>query len=89
MGIRKQLKSQAAGLSQKALERLFADEKRAQRVAELLGRAQQAKQTLDATQRTVMHQFSFATKQDFKDLGRQLSALKRRLNALDEKLSRL
>ena len=87
MGIAKNLKKQALGLSQKAMERIFADEKRAQRVVEVIGKAQQAKKSLDSTQRLVMHQFSFATKQDFKDLGRQLSSLKKRLRALDEKLA--
>ncbi len=87
MGIGKKLKDQAVGVGQKALEKLFADEKRAQKVVEVMGKATQAKKTLDSTQRVVMHQLNFATKQDFKDLGKQLSGLKKRLRALDEKLS--
>lgn len=89
MGITGKLKQQAMGLSQKAMERLFADEQRAQKVVEVLGKAQQARKSLDSTQRVVMHQLNFATKQDFKDLGRQLSALKKRLKSLDEKLTAL
>lgn len=89
MSITSRLKKQALGMGQKAMERLFADEKRAQKVVEVMGRAQQAKKSLDSTQRVVMHQLNFATKQDFKDLGRQLSALKKRLRSLDEKLTGL
>jgi polyhydroxyalkanoate synthesis regulator phasin len=87
MGLRSTLKKQAMGLGQKAMERLFADEKRAQRVAEAIGSVQRGKQALDSTQRVVMHQLNFATKADFKDLGKQLSALRRRVKALDDKLS--
>lgn len=89
MGITSNLKKQAAGLSQKALEKLFADEKRAEKVVAMMGKAQQAKKNVDSAQRAVMHQFNFATKQDFKELGKQLSSLKKRLRALDEKLGTL
>ncbi len=89
MGITKKLTQRALGLSQRAMERLFADEQRAQKLVEALGKAQQAKKSLDSTQRVVLNQLNFATKQDFKDLGRQLSSLKKRLKSLDEKLTRL
>ena len=89
MGIASRLKARALGFGQKAMERLFADEKRAQQVVQVLGRAQQAKKTIDSTQRLVMHQLNFATRQDFKDLGRQLSGLKKRLRSLDDKLTSL
>jgi len=89
MSITSKLKQRAMGLGQKAVEKIFADEKRAQRVVEVMGKAQQAKKSLDSTQRVVMHQLNFATKQDFKDLGKQLSGLKKRLRSLDEKLARI
>jgi hypothetical protein len=89
MGFASRLKQQAMGISAKAMERLFADEKRAAKVVEVLGRAQQAKKSMDQTQRVVFHQLNFATRQDFKDLGRQLSGLKKRLRSLDEKLASL
>ena len=87
MGIASRLKERALGFGQRALERLFADEKRAQRVVQAIGKAQQAKNSIDSTQRVVMHQLNFATKQDFKDLGRQLSSLKKRLRSIDDKLA--
>lgn len=89
MSITSKLKQRAMGLGQKAVEKIFADEKRAQRVVEVMGKAQQAKKSLDSTQRVVMHQLNFATKQDFKDLGKQLSGLKKRLRSLDEKLAKI
>jgi hypothetical protein len=89
MGLRSSLKKHAVSLSTQAVERLFADEKRAARISSALGSVQRGKQAVDSTQRAVMHQLSFATKADFKDLGKQLSALKKRLKALDEKLTRV
>jgi chromosome segregation and condensation protein ScpB len=89
MGITGKLKKQAMGLSQKAMERLLADEQRAQKLVEVLGKAQQAKRSLDSTQRAVLNQLNFATKQDFKDLGKQLSGFKKRLKRLEEKLGGL
>lgn len=88
MGLRKQLQEKAMGLSAKAMERLFADEKRAQKIAEAIGTVQRGKAAVDKTQTVVMHQLNFATKADFKDLGRSLSSLKKRIRALDEKLSK-
>lgn len=89
MGIRSKLKKQAMGLSQKAMEKLFADEGRAQKIAEAIGTVQRGKKAFDTTQAVVMHQLNFATKSDFKDLGKQLGGLRRRVKALDEKLSAL
>lgn len=89
MGLRKQLTEKALGLSAKAMERLFADEKRAQKIAEAIGTVQRGKAAVDKTQAVVMHQLNFATKSDFKELSRSLSSLKKRIKSLDEKLSRV
>lgn len=89
MGIANRLKQRALKFSQKTMERLFADEKRAQRVVGVLGKAQQTKKAIDSTQRALMHQFNFATRQDYKDLGRQLSKLKKRLVSLGTKVAQL
>lgn len=88
MGLASNLKQQALGFSQKFVERVFADERRAQRVVEVLGRAQQAKKSIDSTHRMLMHQLNFTTRQDFRDLGRQLSGLKKRLRSIDDKLGK-
>jgi hypothetical protein len=86
MGLRSTLKDKAMGLSQQALERLLSDEGRAQKVAEAVGAVQGAKARLDATQRALMSQLSLATKGDFKELGKGVSRLTKRVRRLAEKL---
>ncbi|MDQ3265706.1 MAG: hypothetical protein M3Y59_18955 [Myxococcota bacterium] len=86
MGLRKTLKQKALDLSQKAMERLMADEKRAMKVAEAIGSVQRGKQTLDRGQEQLLKALNLATQSDFKAVGKQLSSLKRRLRDLDEKL---
>jgi hypothetical protein len=89
MGFTKELKKQALALSQKAMEKLFADEQRAQKIASAIGTVQKGKQELDRRQDQLMHALSFATRSDYKAVGKQLSALKRRVRELDEKLGEL
>ena len=89
MGLTGELKKRALELSQKAMERLFADEKRAVRIATAIGNVQKGKQALDRGQEQVMHALGFATRGDYKAVGKQLSALKRRARELDEKLEAL
>ncbi len=86
MGFAQRLKKEALGLSQKALERLFADDKRAAQLANVIGTVQKGKAALDKGQTEVMHQLNFASKSDFKEIGKQLSALRRRVRDLDERL---
>ena len=86
MGFTDRLKKEALGLSQKAFERLFADDKRATRIAGMIGKVQQSKAAFDKGQTTVMHQLNFASRSDFKEIGKQLSSLRRRVRDLDEKL---
>ncbi|MFL5353389.1 hypothetical protein [Archangium sp.] len=89
MGIRESLKKQALGMSQKAMEKLMADEKRAMTVAQALGSVQRGKQALDRSQEELMRALSFAPRSDFKAVGKKLSGLKRRLRELDEKLEEI
>jgi hypothetical protein len=89
MSIRRNLKKQALGMSQKAMETLLADEKRAMAVAQALGSVQRGKQALDRGQEELMRALSFATRSDFKAVGKKLSGLKRRLRELDERLEEI
>ena len=89
MSIRRNLKKQALGVSQMAMEKLLADEKRAMAVAQALGSVQRGKQALDRGQEELMRALSFATRSDFKAVGKKLSGLKRRLRELDKKLGGL
>ena len=89
MAEKRSLRAQALGISQKAFERLMADEQRAQWVAQALGKVQRGKRALDRGQEEVMHAFQLAAKRDFQALGKQLSALKRRTRELEERVDRL
>ncbi|HYO58357.1 hypothetical protein [Archangium sp.] len=89
MGIRQSLKKQALGVSQKAVEKLLADEKRAMALAQALGSVQRGKQALDRSQEELMRVLNFAPRSDFKAVGKKLSGLKRRLRELDEKLEEI
>jgi hypothetical protein len=89
MGFTNELKKRALELSQKAMERLLSDEKRAMKIASAIGSVQKGKQALDRSQDQLMHALSFATRSDYKAVGKQLSALKRRARELDEKLAEL
>ncbi len=89
MGIRQNLKKQALGVSQKAMEKLLADEKRAMAVAQALGTVQRGKQALDRGQEELMRALNFAPRGDYKAVGKKLSGLKRRLRELDAKLDEI
>ncbi len=86
MGIRNDIKMQVLSLSQKAVETLMADEKRAMQLASALGKVQKGKQALEKGQDDVLRSLNFAVKGDFKALGKRFASLKRRFRELDEKL---
>lgn len=89
MGLRKQLKAQAMGLSQRALQKLFEDEKRATQLANAIGAVQRGKQSIDSTQQAIMKQLNFASRADYKAVGKALSSTRKKAQALFEKLSKL
>jgi hypothetical protein len=89
MGIRSDLKKQAMNLSQKAMERLMADEARAMKIASAVGSVQRGKQAFDKGQDDVLRALNLASRGEYKALGKRLSSLKRRFRELDEKLALL
>ncbi len=89
MGFREDLKRQAMSVSQRAIEKLMADEKRAMRIAGALGKFQRGREAWTRGQDELMRTFSVAPKSDFKAVGKKLSSLKRRIRELEEKLDRL
>lgn len=89
MGLTEKLKQEAISLSQKAVEKLLSDEKRAMRIAEAIGKVQRGREALRSGQDELMRQLNFAPKSDFRALGKQLSALKRRVRELDQRLGQL
>jgi hypothetical protein len=76
-------------MSQKAFERLMADEQRAQWVAQALGRVQRGKKALDRGQEELIHVLQLAARSDFGKVSKQLSSLKRRTRELEERVDRL
>src|SRR5688572_3014417 len=87
MGLTKELKARAADLSQKAMDKLLSDEKRAMKLAGALGSMQKGKQALDRGQDELMRALHFAPRSDYKAVGKHLAALKRRVRDLDERLA--
>jgi len=88
-GKRSSLRAQALGMSQKAFERLMADEQRAQWVAQALGRVQRGKKALDRGQEELIHVLQLAARSDLAKVSKQLSSLKRRTRELEERVDRL
>jgi hypothetical protein len=89
MGVGQKMREQAFDFSRRTMERLLADEKRAQALAGALGTVQRGKRALDRGQEEVMRALQLASKSEFKALGKALSGLKRRARELDERLSAL
>ncbi len=89
MGIGKSLKAQALEASQRALERLLSDETRATQVATAVGQLQHGREWVTKSVEDLLRTLDVAPREDFKDVGRRLSALKRRIRDLDRKLESL
>ncbi|MFN7132541.1 MAG: hypothetical protein ACK4N5_10700 [Myxococcales bacterium] len=89
MGITNDLKKQAFKLSGKAMEKLFADEKRAMQIAKAVGAVQKGKKVIESAQDDVLNALGFANRSDYKELGKRISALKRRARDLTTKVDKL
>jgi hypothetical protein len=89
MGLGEDVKKNLLALSGKALERLLADEKRATQIAKAVGAVQRGKKALDNTQDEVLNTLGFASKSDYKELGKRLSALKRKVKEVAARVEKL
>lgn len=89
MGIRKAIQKRVLGAGQKAVEKLLSDEKRALQVAQAVGAVQNGKRALDKRQQELMRALQLAPQADFKQVGKQLASLKRRVRELEEKIDAL
>jgi hypothetical protein len=85
----KTLRERATELGMKALGKLFEDPRRAEAIAAAIGGLQRAKQALDEVQEKALRSAGLVTREDFKDAGKRLSALKRRVRELSEDLDQL
>jgi galactokinase len=85
----KTFRERAADLGMKAMGKLFEDPRRAEAIAKAVGGLQRAKQVLDEAQEKALKAAGLVTREDFKDAGKRLSALKRRCRDLAEELDAL
>ncbi len=85
----KTLRERATEVGMKAMGKLFEDPKRAEAIAKAVGGLQKAKQAIDEAQQRALKAAGMVTREDFKDAGKRLSALKRRCRELAEELDQL
>jgi hypothetical protein len=83
------LRDKATGLGMKAMGKLFEDPKRAETIAAAIGALQKVKAVIDEAQEKALKAAGLVTREDFKDAGKRLSALKRRCRELAEELDQL
>lgn len=89
MGVLKQLKDRSARLSGKALEKLFEDPQRAERIAQAAGAVQRGKRRIETAQGQVLHAMGFASQGDYAELRKRISAARRQAKHLLEQLETL
>ena len=85
----KTLRQRATELGMKAMGKLFEDPKRAEAIAAAIGGLQRAKGALDEAQEKALRAAGLVTKEDFKEAGKRISALKRRVRELADDLDNL
>jgi hypothetical protein len=85
----KTLRERAAELGIKAMGKLFEDPRRADAIARAIGAAQRAKQALDEAQEKALRAAGLVTREDIKDAGKRISAMKRRVRELSAELDQL
>jgi galactokinase len=86
---RKTFRERATEMGMKAMGKLFEDPRRAEAIAKAVGGLQRAKQAIDEAQEKALKAAGLVTREDFKDAGKRLSALKRRCRDLAEELDAL
>lgn len=85
----KSVKERAAELGMKAMGKLFEDPRRAEAIATAIGGLQKAKAAIDEAQEKALKAAGLVTREDFKEAGKRLSALKRRCRELAHELDHL
>ena len=85
----KTLRERAAEVGMKAMGKLFEDPKRAEAIASAIGSLQKAKAAMDEAQEKALRAAGLVTRDDFKEAGKRISALKRRCRELAEELDQL
>jgi hypothetical protein len=73
----------------KAVERVLSDEQRAAKVARAVGAVQKGREAIDKAQEDLMRAMGFASKSDYKAVGKKIATLKRRVRHLAERVESL
>jgi hypothetical protein len=85
----KTLRERAAEVGMRAMGKLFEDPKRAEAIASAIGSLQKAKAAMDEAQQKALRAAGLVTREDFKEAGKRISALKRRCRELAQDLDQL
>jgi len=82
------LKTKTVVMLGKAVEHLLTDERRAAKVAKAVGAMQKGKEKLDRAQENLLNNLGIASRSDYKDVGKRIGAIKRRVRHLAERLEK-
>jgi hypothetical protein len=85
----KTMRERAAELGIKAMGKLFEDPRRADAIGKAIGGLQRAKQALDEAQEKALRAAGLVTREDIKEAGKRISAMKRRVRELSAELDQL
>lgn len=89
MGLVDTLKSRGSALAEEALRRVFADEARAQRIAQVIAKVQEGRRVVAGVQERLWQSAGLASSGELRSAARRLAQLRRTARALDEKLDAL
>ena len=85
----KSFRERAAQLGMRAMTKLFEDPRRADAIAKAVGGLQKAKEALDEAQEKALRAAGLVTREDLKEAGKRLSALKRKVREVADELDKL
>jgi hypothetical protein len=89
MGLIDTLRAKGTDLAGQAMGKLFEDERRAEKLGQLVTMIQQGKKSVDALQEAALKGLGVASSGEVKAAGKRLAALRKSARRLDEKLSLL
>lgn len=89
MGLVDSLKNKGASLAGQAMTKLFEDEKRAEKIGDLLGFVQKSRRAIDSAQEAALKGLGVASSGEVKAAGKRLAQLRKSARRLDEKLGAL
>jgi hypothetical protein len=89
MDVVKSLRVKGMALAGQAMEKVFADQRRAEQIGELLGMLQKSRKRLDDAQEAAMKGLGLASSGDLKAASKRLAGLRKSARQLDEKLGTL